>query len=248
MHEITRKKLDADFLQEDELLKWPCPACRRDFMVSDAEKIFIRESSIERTFSFESLEREGKREFNIKPGAKKFFSVNLICDGCDEPAVVFGLIAEDLDLVQQDLQDIEEYRQLYNVEGVSLSLIPIHVVEGAPDNVVSFLQVAAKHMFGDIPACANYLRKAVEAIMIEQGHEGGTLHRKIEKMRRHAQEEADFLMAVKWIGNDGSHASERLTKFDIIEGFEALEEVLNRIYNLRRQERLSRARQRNTSR
>lgn len=245
MHGITLRKLEAEFLREDELLKWPCPTCCNDFMTADPEKIFIHPSSVEKTFPYENRIQEGKKEFVIKPGPKQFFSVNLVCDACFEPAVIYGLISEEMDIVAKETEDREEFENLFNVEGISLSLLPINVIIGTPPPVLFFIQCAAKHMFGDIPACANYLRKAAEAIMEERGIKGANLHQKIEWFKQQQQEEGELLMAVKWIGNDGSHLNEKLTKIDIIEAFEALEEVLNGLYNTRREQRLHKAKERN---
>ncbi len=245
MHDITKEKLEAPFLREDELLKWPCGCCMKDFMIASSEDIFVRPSSIEKTYPYEDLMRDGEREYNIKEGAKPFFSLNVVCESCQEPAVLYGLIAEDLDLVNYKTEQKEAYEPLYNIEGISLSLLPIQISSDTPDDVVRHIRSAARHMFGDIPACANYLRKAVEAIMEDAGVSGGNQHQKIESFKKKYEDEGELLMAAKWIGNDGSHMHDNLDKEDVIECFESLEEVIRSLYNSKRKKRIERARKRN---
>jgi hypothetical protein len=57
------------------------------------------------------------------------------------------------------------------------------------------------------------------------------LHKRIELLKDANPEISDSLMAVKWIGNSGSHANSKVTKDDAIDGFKILEFTLNRIYD-----------------
>jgi hypothetical protein len=56
------------------------------------------------------------------------------------------------------------------------------------------------------------------------------LHNRIELFKTSNPEEADSLMAIKWIGNSGSHKSDVLTKDDILDGFEILDHVTTKLY------------------
>ena len=57
-----------------------------------------------------------------------------------------------------------------------------------------------------------------------------SLHKRIENFRTTHPREADLLMAIKWIGNSGSHTNEPLTKDDILDGFEILDHVTISLY------------------
>jgi hypothetical protein len=64
-----------------------------------------------------------------------------------------------------------------------------------------------------------------------------TLHERIERFRRDDVAAGRALMAVKWIGNEGSHGG-RLDKKDLLDGFELLEHALSEVFG-RRSKRLA---------
>lgn len=85
-------------------------------------------------------------------------------------------------------------------------------------------------MWASPSSAANRLRYAVEEILDDRGIlRSGTLHARIEKFRAFSPDMAEALMAVKWIGNEGSH-EDVLTTADILEGAEILEHVVVALY------------------
>jgi hypothetical protein len=65
-----------------------------------------------------------------------------------------------------------------------------------------------------------------------------TLHKKIEAFRQIKPEVGDHLLAIKWIGNSGSHAA-ILTKKDLLDAYELMEFSLQQLYR-DRERRLNR--------
>ncbi len=63
-----------------------------------------------------------------------------------------------------------------------------------------------------------------------------TLHDRIEEFKKKNKEVADYLLAIKWIGNTGSHPGE-LEKEDILEAYQLLEHSLLSLYD-NKEERL----------
>lgn len=57
-----------------------------------------------------------------------------------------------------------------------------------------------------------------------------SLHRRIEEYKRINTEIADYLLAIKWIGNEGSH-TRKLGKIDILETYELLEFSLDKLFD-----------------
>ena len=57
-----------------------------------------------------------------------------------------------------------------------------------------------------------------------------TLHARLERFAAKNQQVGEHLLAIKWLGNSGSHASE-LTKHDVMDAFELLEHALEEIYD-----------------
>jgi hypothetical protein len=114
--------------------------------------------------------------------------------------------------------------------------------------VVSAPIVRAFSLFWfDASACANALRSACEALLNDQKGKRYTinkenkrvslaLHSRIENFQRDYNSDAgDFLLAIKWLGNTGSHNSERdVSRDDLLSGFELYEQVLQDVYTKHR--------------
>lgn len=58
-----------------------------------------------------------------------------------------------------------------------------------------------------------------------------SLHDRIELFEKKKINEAKSLMAIKWIGNSGSHTGDTLTKDGLLDGFDILEDVILKIYD-----------------
>jgi hypothetical protein len=98
-------------------------------------------------------------------------------------------------------------------------------------------------------SCANRLRTAAEALLTERKvprttinkkhkRERITLHARIEKFKQHDAVSADLLLAIKWLGNEGSHANlDELGGEDLLNAFEFFEHLVERIY-VKREEQL----------
>lgn len=56
-------------------------------------------------------------------------------------------------------------------------------------------------------------------------------HKRIERLKQSHREAGEALMAVKWIGNEGSHEDGELSALDVIDGAEFLEHALALIYD-----------------
>ena len=85
----------------------------------------------------------------------------------------------------------------------------------------------------DASACLNALRSAVEIVLDDKSIPPGKLHDRIKKFEETEPETARRLMAVKWLGNEGSHADEP-TQESTLEALDVLDYVLEDMYLRRR--------------
>ncbi len=89
-------------------------------------------------------------------------------------------------------------------------------------------------------ACANAVRISIEKLMDELGITGGSLHNRIKEFSRKKPEnveKAEILLAVKWIGNDGSHEG-GLMHSDLFTVYDFVENVLKELYDISDADRL----------
>ena len=109
-----------------------------------------------------------------------------------------------------------------------------------PETVRNELKLAFCHVFSDPGAAGNRLRTTVECLMDELGvkkfprngpRKAIALHNRIVDFKIQNAEATDLLLAVKWLGNTGSHADvSRLTRGSL-DGMELLERALHLIYD-----------------
>lgn len=121
---------------------------------------------------------------------------------------------------------------------------PSPVLIELPDECVALvydeLQRAFAASWNDVPSAANHLRSAVE-LLLDHLKEPKTvlntkgkrarlpLHQRIVNLANRDQELSLSLLAVKWLGNVGSHSDE-LTKDDLYDAFDILEPVLQDLF------------------
>jgi hypothetical protein len=129
------------------------------------------------------------------------------------------------------------------------SLTLIEVTDAFPKGVTRRIGSASKVLWMDPSSAANRLRSAIEALMDEHGIPRKRLdrHRRIVEISLHERignfkkakteyaEAADLLLAVKWIGNVGSH-DDRMRVDDVLDGAELLDHALEAIYDTYRDE------------
>jgi len=111
-----------------------------------------------------------------------------------------------------------------------------------PEELKCQLHKAFSLFWVDLEACAGRIRVCIELLMDDldiptrkQNRKGEeyemTLHARIEEYGNKKRENADFLLAVKWIGNHGSHANlEGLDRGNLLDVFELVEYVLEENY------------------
>lgn len=109
-----------------------------------------------------------------------------------------------------------------------------------PEAVVTAVTGAAAVIWTDPSAAANRLRVAVDELLTAsrqrrfevKKHQRVrlTTHQRIEEFKRVQSEAAEVLEAVKWIGNEGSHAAE-LGIADVLEGADFLSYALRLLYD-----------------
>lgn len=221
----------CDWIDQAE---WPhvtCPVCGEGRATAEA---FSRVSS----GAVESLKEHEGWDPDWDSGA---FHGLLRCGlpKCREPVLVVGEFR-----IESEVQSVDAWRggyaSLLRLRFAQPSLVLLDCPAGTPEAVVRAVAAAAALVWADPGAAANRLRLAIEELLTAQDvprlEVGGTgrrtlsAHRRIESFRARNADAADALMAVKWIGNEGSHA-DALTAADVLDGAAMLGTALRLLYD-----------------
>jgi hypothetical protein len=113
----------------------------------------------------------------------------------------------------------------------------LRLPRGCTGTIASELTKAWAVYWSDPGACVNHLRTSIERLMDHLGIPKSTLHKSIEAYRQKEPDLSDSLMAIKWLGNSGSHGDAALTNEDVLDALPLLEHVLGEVFEMRTAER-----------
>ena len=213
--------------------KWPalsCPECAGSLIVEKVEDIESRNSKNAR-------DEEGWEPEWIQGR----FVATARCHLCGEPVVLTGPYEVDLALMPNG-QWFGEYARFYRVAATSPGLRLATVPPSTPVQVEGSFKEAAGALWSSPASAANCLRRGVEALLdakrvrktqTTKGRRSRlTTHTRIEILKDSQSKVAEALMAVKWIGNEGSHA-QTLTVQNVLDGAEILEWAVDLAFSSR---------------
>ena len=221
----------GDWVSKTTWPNTPCPACGDGVLAVDS-LVTVEAAESARWHGHENWDPDMIR------GA---FHGALRCGltSCGEPVVVSGdfIVGPD---VAVDGSWFGEYDEFFRLRYAQPALPIVQCPDATPDTVRDAAAAAARVVWTDPGSAANRLRFATEGLLTAQKIRrfevvGGkrrriSAHRRIEEFRKRNAPAGDALMAVKWIGNEGSHA-DALTSQDVLAGADVLGHALRLLYD-----------------
>lgn len=207
---VNRKLWTSQF---ESFPNWLCPHCQSGSL-----------SLIKNTLTYmePAYSDAAKKEDPWMPDwIEERFTALLQCanNACGEIVAVGGRThhVEDHDWETQEEHWSREYQPVFLTPPPPVFPIPVE----CPEAVTVELQKAFGLLWSDPGSCANRLRAAVEALLTERRVPKKRqnkkkkwvridLHARIEEFRKKDAETADYLLALKWLGNVGSHKRTQL--------------------------------------
>ena len=219
---------------------WPCPTC-------DIGRVALIDETLTFAETGPSKELHGHDASDPEWIDERFVAM-LACNNadCKERVVVCGRTSheEDQDFELQEQNWVRLFKPTFFYEAPPVFPIP----ENCPLEIEQELKRAFALVWVDIGSSANRLRSAIEVFLNERKVLKTTKNKKGKRLDLHGRiklfhtknaDAANSLEAVKWLGNEGSHANlDSLTIDDLLDGFELFEYAIERVY-VRRTERLS---------
>lgn len=176
------------------------------------------------------------------------FSALLICGSsqCRQPVAVGGV--QTYRINEGDAEH-GQFVEFFQAKTFYPPLVLLDPPARVPAPVVEAIDKASGVLWLSAGAAGNLLRQAVEALLTAKrvrktSPKNGRrldLHQRLDEYKKRDPEMADVLMAVKWIGNVGSH-KDALSIDDVLLGAEILGLALHNLYDKRDAELLRSAR------
>lgn len=134
----------------------------------------------------------------------------------------------------------ETYAKFYRLAHIHPAPQLMAMPEGTPALLQEGIRRASRVFLADPPFAATALRSVVEALLTDQGVPALTPNGKFLSADKRIREweaagpnreaTARLLLAVKWIGNEGTHEVGNLSAEDVLEGASFLDEAFHRLY------------------
>jgi hypothetical protein len=186
---------------------WRCSKCRQGNLQL-VEKEFKKTKSSSNTARLKCSNEDCRKQFVVIGTQRHFAHGN------------------EVDSRYFDIQDYRLYPTHFQPE-LHLFLLPDYLT----DPIKEKLRISFNHFWYDFDTCANKIRQVLELIVLQLGGNGGDLHQRIKALKGKLPEElVERLMAIKWIGNEGSHPERSFTREQILDTYELLVDTVNQIY------------------
>jgi len=229
---VLRESFKTSF-EAGEPAPWPCPHCGKQVLLAEKNNVTATETRDS---------RDARRHEDWEPEwIEERFTSTLTCQNCGEIVVAAGKTN------WEPQWDYDEGHELWG-QVLSPSFMepapPIFTLSNyIPQAIRNEIRLAFALFWVDSSACANRIRSTVELMLNElrvarfaPAKKGSrrrrlSLHARIQKLPAKHESARKFLMALKWTGNDGSHAGEVLTREDTLDGFDLLAHVSKELWD-----------------
>lgn len=217
--------LSEEWSSKKKMPSWPCPICNTGILLKDGD-------SISQLYTEEMNKAQRNLAYETGAMAEFRFIGYLKCSNCAERVVIGG---RGVFFDEFGKPAAAVYR------GKKISVFYPHYFEPAlhiielPSSTSKDVQDLVSKSFSmywiDLDSCANKIRQALELIVNARGARGKSLDQQIGSLRGTLGEKTtNCLLALKWIGNEGSHTGRPFEKSEIVEAYGLLEDVLSQIY------------------
>jgi len=237
---IHRNKWLAAFRASDSLL-WSCPACG----VSPLRLVADTLKTGETRDSKAAQDHPGSEPEQIDGR----FACLMDCGHCGNVVGAAGTYAYHDDRHWDEVEGATgDYEKYYSVKYFTESPHLLEIPEATPDAVTGELLASFQLYWSDPLACTNRIRSSVEKLLTAERVQQTpgrilpkgrrkflSLHDRIERYAKKRPDIAKKLMALKWIGNAGSHSKGAIVD-DALDGYVLMDWVLDALYAKRHKE------------
>ena len=167
----------------------------------------------------------------------------LVCtnDKCREIVVSTGTGSVDWDIIEDENgQPDQVYSEFFLPKYFQPHLCLFSIPSDCPASVSDLLNESFRLFFCSPNAAANNVRAAIEELLTELKIKRFStvngkrrfinLHQRIGLLPAKYAPFKDMILAIKWLGNAGSHGHAEVTMDDVMDAYELTEHILEEIY------------------
>ena len=233
---LIKRALYLNEFYLDNIPAWICPSCQRGILTNGLKEL--------KTYEKASSKAAHNHEAWEPEWMKGHISGVLACSNstCNELIGIIGhyrCLRHDYYNEETGMPEMDII-QILTPTSFNPQIHIFQINDEVPETIRIEIISAFNLYWMDTASCANKIRVVVEKVMdnlkiaktqkSSKGRKPYSLHQRIESFKTNFPQQADSLMAIKWIGNSGSHSNDSIDKNDILDAFEILDYVLGNIY------------------
>ena len=222
-------------LEKNSLSRWACPSCMKSLLRVKAATFHAEETK-------ESKKARGHEAWD-PDWIEYVYSCLLECTNpaCKDTVANSGTGSVGVDIEYDgNGSPSQTWGDFFTPKHFSPHLKIFLCPRGTPNNVSEEIEKSFSLFFSDAPSSANHVRIALEDLLthlkIKRYEVRGkrrtflALHRRIELLPPRYKHLQNLFFAVKWLGNAGSHSDKVVTKDDVLDAYEIMEEILQDLF------------------
>lgn len=230
---IDKEALIRPFTRQDSP-SWICPRCGKGVLAIKAETFFPEERASSRDHGHEAWEPEW---------VEYVYSCLLYCSNykCREVVASAGVgyvndIVETDPLGHRKQIWLDHFKPKYFEPPLNIIDIP----KDCPEKVESAVKESFGSVFFSPHSAANSIRVSIEELLTDLGikrysvsrgkRRPVSLHQRISLLPAKYSNIKELILAIKWIGNTGSHSRDKISFDNVMDAFEFLEHILQELY------------------
>ena len=226
------RKLYTGCFTRDNIPSWNCPTCNSGILTATQENFIdgytASTSAVIKKIWFEPEEM-----------AELIYTVFLQCSNpkCLENVVNIGSGFVEREYNEQDWNWVSYFKPKFFYPPLMIFQVP----EDTPENVKKAILSSFSFIFINKSSAANQIRIAIECLLthlkvkqyyvIKHKRKKLILHQRIELLSNKYQKIKDVCLAIKWLGNVGSHCDDKIAFNDVFDGYDMLSFVLEELYD-----------------
>lgn len=216
--------------------RFQCPICNKGLLKVKPDTFHQQETK---------SSREGPQHPGWEPDWITYiYSCLFECTnpGCKDIVSSSGLggLEEEFFYDEQGQTD-RNYEEYFKPEYFTPHLKIFNISKGTPEAVENEINKSFSLLFIDPSSSANHIRVALEHLLTHLKIKRFTtsnnkrhylsLHNRIDLLPRKYHHIKDIFIAVKWLGNAGSHSNHEVTLDDVFDSYELIIELLVEIFS-----------------
>lgn len=220
--------------------KFPCPTCGKGVLKVKKGTLNFSETILSlKGHSHEAFEPEWI-EYNY---SCLFKCTNTACKEIVASSGT-GSVAQYYIYDEYGNPDDIDYDDYFDPKYFTPHLKIFDIPKGTPEMVAFEIKNSFSLFFSDPSSSANHVRVALEHLLThlkikrfvtsQRKRRYLSLHSRIELLQRKYDHVKDIFVAIKWLGNAGSHSQHEVTTDDVLDAYELMEELLNEVFSNKR--------------